>query len=281
MSDRDAAPRTGLRRGFPEDRSALVVYLMAGYPNAEGSLAALRAVAEAGADVIELGVPYGDPLADGPTIREAADAARAASPDGFGLKHTIALAAEFLGGADAAQAPPIALMTYLNPMLTYGLDALARDAAAVGVSGFIVPDLPPDSPMARMWLEPASAAGLDTVFLVAPTSESARVDTVTAASTGFVYVVSSVGVTGERAELPAELADLVGRVKRSREGAVDPAIPVAVGFGVSTPEQAAAVARVADGVVVGSAIVRRQSDPAEVAAFVAELARAVRGRSAG
>ena len=280
MSDHTATPRTGLRRGFPQDRAALVVYLMAGYPNVEGSLAALRAVAEAGADVIELGVPYGDPLADGPTIREAADAARAASPSGFGLKHTIALTSEFLGGRGVDEAPPIALMTYLNPMLTYGLDALARDAAAAGVSGFIVPDLPPDSAMARMWLQAATGAGLDTVFLVAPTSEPARIDTVTAASTGFVYVVSSVGVTGERAELPAELADLVGRVKQSREGNADPTIPVAVGFGVSTPDQAAAVADLADGVVVGSAVVRRQRDPAEVGVFVAELAAAVRGRPA-
>jgi len=280
MPEGVCAPRRGLGRGFPSDRAALVVYLMAGYPDAAGSLAALRAAAVAGADVIELGVPYGDPLADGPTIREAADAARAAAPDGFGLRETVALAAEFTANAGAG-APPIALMTYLNPMLTYGLDALARDAADAGVSGFIVPDLPPDSPFTGRWLRAAEPLGLDTVFLAAPTSTEERLRTIAEASSGFIYVVSSVGVTGERAELPAELAGLVERVSTARAGNRDPRIPVAVGFGVSTPEQAAAVARLADGVVVGSAIVRRQGDPEAMGRFVGELATAVRGQAVG
>ena len=279
MADPTAAPRTGLGRGFPDERAALIVYLMAGYPDKARSLAALCTAAAAGADIIEVGVPYGDPLADGPTIREAADAARAGAPDGFGLRETVALVAEFCAGAESAVLPPIAVMTYLNPMLTYGLDALARDAAQAGISGFIVPDLPPGSPMSRIWLAAASAQGLDTVFLAAPTSTPERLETVAEASSGFIYVVSSVGVTGERAELPTELAELVQRVKAARGSNPDPRIPVAVGFGVSTPEHAAAVAGLADGVVVGSAIVRRQADVAELSGFVASLAAAVRGQT--
>jgi tryptophan synthase alpha chain len=280
MSDAAAFPQ-GLRRGFPADRAALVVYLMAGYPDAARSLDALRVAASAGADVIELGVPYGDPLADGPTIREAADAARAAAPGGFGLKETVGLVREYSASSGSSSAPPIALMTYLNPMLMYGLPALARDAAEAGIAGFIVPDLPSDSPMSTMWRRAAAEHGIDTVFLAAPTSTAERLATVAAASSGFIYVVSSVGVTGERSELPTELADLVARVKRARAGSADPVLPVAVGFGVSTPAQAAAVARLADGVVVGSAIVRRQADPEAMGGFIAELAGAIAGQAAG
>jgi tryptophan synthase alpha chain len=168
--------------------------------------------------------------------------------------------------------PPVALMTYLNPMLRYGLPRLAADAAAAGVGGFIVPDLPPDNPMTRMWLKASRPLRLDTVFLAAPTSTPERMRTVAEASTGFVYVVSSVGVTGERAELAAGLARLVEGVRRwSGE------LPVAVGFGISTPEQAASVAGIADGVIVGSAIVKRQRDPRELGTFVAGLAAAVHG----
>jgi tryptophan synthase alpha chain len=236
---------------------------MAGYPDRAGSLAALRAVAEAGADVIELGVPYADALADGPVIQNAARMARNAE-GGFGLAETVALAAEFLAEA-GRQAPPVALMTYLNPMMRAGLAAVAATARDAGVSGFIVPDMPPES--ARPWL--AVSGGLDTVFLAAPTSTAERLKVVGEASRGFVYCVSSLGVTGERAELPPELADLVARVKAATR------LPVAVGFGVSTSEQAALVARYADGVVVGSAVVRRQHDLEALSSFVRELAEAV------
>jgi len=239
---------------------------MAGYPDRAGALAALHAIADAGADLIELGVPYADPLADGPVIRDAADAARAASPHGFGLAETIELAAGFLGER-GEQAPPLALMTYLNPMMRLGLPAAARAMREAGVSGVIVPDLPPD--MAAMWL--GVAGELDTVFLVAPTSTPERLAKVGEMSRGFVYCVSTTGVTGERAKLPAELADLVARAKKNTR------LPVAVGFGVSTPEQAHLVARVADGVVVGSALVKRQADAEELRTFTAELARAVHG----
>jgi tryptophan synthase alpha chain len=265
------APHRALGHAFSHGRPALVTYLMAGFPDRATSIASVNAAAAAGADLIELGVPYADPLADGPTIVDAANVARQAE-GGFGLAETLALAGELTAPAGMS---PIALMTYLNPMLCYGFPRLAAEAAAAGVGGFIVPDMPPDNPMAARWLAAARPLGLDTVFLAAPTSTPARLQTVAAASTGFVYVVSNVGVTGERGELPAELADLVYRVRAARAGE---APPIAVGFGISTPEQAAAVARLADGVIVGSAIVKRQREPDSVAGFVADLVRAIRTR---
>lgn len=280
MTRVDGGGGTGLARGFRKDRASLVTYLVAGYPDERRSLEALRAVAAAGADVIELGVPYADPVADGPVIVRAAETARAAAPGGFGLAETIALARAFLAEPGADPAPPVALMTYLNPMMRYGLGRLAAEATAAGVSGFIVPDLPPDNPVAAQWLAAAREHGLDTVFLVAPTSTPERIETVVSRSTGFVYVVSSLGVTGERSELPAELDALVSRV-RAAAAARDVPLPVAVGFGVSTPEQAAAVARSADGVIVGSAIVRRQDDPSELGPFIHSLAAAVSDAARG
>jgi tryptophan synthase alpha chain len=165
-------------------------------------------------------------------------------------------------------------MTYLNPMLRFGLTRLATEAAGAGVAGFIVPDLPVDSPFAEKWTAEAHAVGLSTVFLAAPTSTDARLAAVAAGSTGFIYCVSSVGVTGERATLPHDLPELIERVRAARGLS---AVPIAVGFGISTPEQAARVASIADGVVVGSAIVKRQGDADELAAFVSVLAAAVRG----
>ncbi|MDO8963269.1 MAG: tryptophan synthase subunit alpha [Coriobacteriia bacterium] len=262
----------GLARAFGSHGATLVTYLMAGYPDRETSLAAVRAAVAGGAGLIELGVPYGDPLADGPTIVEAAEVARAAE-GGFGLAETLALAAELTAEPGM---PPIALMTYLNPMLRYGLPRLAADAAAAGIGGFIVPDLPPDNPMTKMWRAASAPHDIDTVFLAAPTSTPERMRTVAEASKGFVYLVSSTGVTGERSEVAAGLASLVERL---REWSGD--LPVAVGFGVSTPQQAAEVAVLANGVIVGSAIVKRQRDPEAVGAFVSELAAAVRTAESG
>jgi tryptophan synthase alpha chain len=259
-----------LGHAFSHGHPALITYLMAGFPDRATSLASIGAAAAAGADLIELGVPYADPLADGPVIVDAADVARVAE-GGFGLAETLALAAE-LTARDGGM-PPIALMTYLNPMLRYGFPRLAADAVASGVGGFIVPDMPPGDPMAARWSREAEPLGLETVFLVAPTSTPDRLETITAASRGFVYVVSSVGVTGERCDLPPGLVGLVERTRSSRTTG----IPIAVGFGISTPDQAAAVAQLADGVIVGSAIVKRQTHPTRVAQFVAGLARAVHG----
>jgi tryptophan synthase alpha chain len=236
---------------------------MAGYPDRAASLAALHALADGGSDLIELGVPYADPLADGPTIVSAAEAARSANPGGFGLSETIALVSEFLTARP--DAPPVALMTYLNPLMRMGLPAVAVALREAGVSGVIIPDLPPD--MAGMWL--GVAQGIDTVFLAAPTSTPERLAKVGSMGSGFVYCVSTTGVTGERSELPPDLSALVSRVKSATS------LPVAVGFGVSTPQQAAAVAALADGVVVGSALVRRQGDADDLRSFVEKLAAAV------
>ena len=253
-----------LTAAFAKGRPALVAYVMGGYPDRATSLAALHALTGAGADVIELGIPYADPLADGPVIRAAADAARAAAGGSFGLAETIELAREFLGEA-GEDAPPVVLMGYLNPLMRMGLAKAATAIRDAGVVGVIVPDLPPD--MAGPWL--SVSTGIDTVFLAAPTSTPERLARVGETSHGFVYCVSTTGVTGERSELSPELSELVARVKAATP------LPVAVGFGVSTPAQAALVAHSADGVVIGSAIVRRQADLGDLETFVGELAAAV------
>lgn len=257
-----------LATAFPHGRPALITYLMGGYPDRAGSLEALRVVAKAGTDVIELGVPYADPLADGPVIVKAAEVARA-QEGGFGLAETLDLAAE---AAAIEGMPPIVLMSYLNPLMRMGLPQVIERAADAGVAGFIIPDLPPDNLMATVWKTGASQRGLATIFLAAPTSTPERLVLVGEASSGFVYVVSSLGVTGERSELPAELTDLVSRAKAVTT------LPVAVGFGVSTPGQAATVAAIADGVIVGSALVRRQDDPAALGEVVSAMATAVHER---
>lgn len=265
MADRMYSDRLG--RAFACGHPALVVYLMAGYPDRAGSLAALHAVAQAGADIIEIGVPYSDALADGPIIVRAANAAMQAAPQGFGLTHAIDLAEEFLAGA-GDDAPPVALMTYANPVHHMGYATAAARMRESGISGVIIPDMP--TSVARPWLDVAE--GLDTVFLAAPTSTPERLDEIGRMSGGFVYCVSTTGITGERAELPPELTSVVQRVREQT------ALPVAVGFGISTPGQAAGVACIADGVIVGSAAVRRQDDVRALGDFVSELARAVHGR---
>ncbi|MGV8083037.1 MAG: tryptophan synthase subunit alpha [Coriobacteriia bacterium] len=256
---------SGLACAFGNGCPALIGYVMGGYPDRRASLEALRVLAEAGVDLIELGVPYADPLADGPVIGDAANVARQASPGGFGLAETIDLAGEFLARARGS-APPVALMTYLNPVLRLGMADAASAMRGAGISGIIIPDLPPE--MAASWL--AASQGIDTVFLAAPTSTPERLAKIGAASKGFVYCVSTTGVTGERSELPMELTGYIARVRAATT------LPVAVGFGVSTAQQAADVAKIADGVVVGSAIVRRQGDAAALRRFVQELVCAVR-----
>jgi tryptophan synthase alpha chain len=195
-----------------------------------------------GTDVLELGVPFSDPLADGPVIQRASERA---------LRRGVTLAA-VLDAVRRIRARagelPIVLFSYYNPLLAYGLERLCRDAAAAGVDGALVTDLPPEE--AGEWLPHARSAGLDTIFLAAPTSPEARLRRVCAASRGFVYAVSRTGVTGERAALSDEASPLVARVRAQTN------VPVVLGFGISTPEQVAAAAQVADGAVVGSALVR-------------------------
>ena len=220
---------------------ALVAYVMAGDP----SLAVTRRlVVEAerrGADIIELGVPFSDPLADGPVIQRAGARALAAGT-------TLARVMELCATLRAEVKLPLVLFTYYNPVLAFGLKSFARTAVDAGADGVIVPDLPHEE--AGPLRAEADPAGLDLIYLVAPTSTPARAKTIARQSRGFIYVVSLTGVTGERAALPADLDAQVRTVRAVTTK------PICVGFGVSTPEHAAAVGRVADGVAVGSAIVR-------------------------
>jgi tryptophan synthase alpha chain len=215
-------------------------YMMAGFPDHEASLAIAAAYADAGADLIELGVPFSDPLADGPTIHAAATAALAAGA-------TLDTALEIC--TSVSDRVPVVLMAYANMVLAQGGAAeFSRQAAEAGAAGAIVPDLPLDE--AEAVRDALAGAGLALVPLLAPTTAAERRARICAAATGFVYVVSSVGTTGERERLPAGLAELVTATKADAE------VPVAVGFGIGTPEQAGQVGEIADGVIVGSRLVR-------------------------
>jgi tryptophan synthase alpha chain len=256
------AERIGKARA--EGRAALVAYLPVGYPDVDGSIAAMVAAVEAGADVIEIGVPYSDPGMDGPVIQEAVDVAVRA---GVGMRDVLR-AVEAVAAAGAVPA----VMSYWNPIERYGVDRFATDLAAAGGGGAITPDLIPDE--AAEWLAAAEKHDLDRVFLVAPSSTEARLRSTTAACRGFVYAASTMGVTGTRATVSGAAEQLVARTR-----AVAPDLAVCVGLGVSDGRQAAEVAAFADGVIVGSAYVRellegRGSDG--VRALTADLAQGVR-----
>jgi tryptophan synthase alpha chain len=222
-----------------EGRAALMPYMMAGYPDRETALAVAEAYAES-ADLVELGVPFSDPLADGPTIHAAATAALEAGA-------TLETAMEVCKGI--SERVPVVFMVYSNMVFAHGgAEAFAERALAVGAAGAIVPDLPLEE--AEPVREAFAAVGLALVPLVAPTTPVERRARICDVAQGFVYVVSTVGTTGERDELPAELSDLVAATQAEAE------VPVAVGFGIGTPAQAAQVGEVADGVIVGSRLVR-------------------------
>ncbi len=221
------------------DRPALIPFLMAGDPDLETSARLLRIAAAAG-DILEIGVPFSDPIADGPTIQRAGQRALAR---GTTLRDALTL----VRGLRGDSAAPIVLLTYFNPVVQYGVEHFCRDAHAAGADGIVVPDLPADE--ADALIPPARAAGLDTIFLVAPTTSDARIRLAAERSRGFLYCVSLTGVTGARTQVPPDVEALIGRVKALS------ALPVCVGFGISTPEQAQAIGRLADGVIVGSALV--------------------------
>jgi len=224
-----------------EHKKAFVAFITAGDPSLDRTVEAALAFDDAGVDVLELGVPFSDPLADGPVIQRASDRALRA---GTRLVDVLEAVRRIRARCDL----PLLLFSYFNPLLRYGLDALARDAIAAGADGVLVTDLPPEE--ADGWIAVARGSGLDTVFLAAPTSPDERLRKVAAASRGFVYAVSRTGVTGERDAISGEALPLVRRIQAlTRE-------PVVLGFGLSTPEQVRAAAEVADGVVVGSALVR-------------------------
>ena len=235
-----------------EGRAALMPYMMGGYPDRESSLAIAAAYVDSGADLIELGVPFSDPLADGPTIHAAATDALAA---GATLESTLEIC------RSVAERIPVVLMVYSNMVFAHGGAAeFVRRAAAVGAAGAIVPDLPLDE--ADEVHEALSRAGLALVPLLAPTTPPERRSRICAAAQGFVYVVSTVGTTGERQELPPGLVELVSVTKEAAD------VPVAVGFGIGTPAQVAEVGEIADGVIVGSRLVRAvgEADSASAAA---------------
>jgi tryptophan synthase alpha chain len=248
-------------------RAALVGYLPAGFPSVAGAAEAAVAIAQAGADVIEIGLPYSDPLMDGPVIQEATQRALAGGTHVTDVLRTVETV--------AAAGVPTLVMTYWNPVDHYGVAAFARDLAAAGGAGLITPDLPPEE--AGDWLEAAEACGLDRVFLVAPSSSDARIERITADCRGFVYAASLMGTTGARDSVGAAAAGLVSRVREATS------LPVAVGLGVRDGVQAAEVAGFADGVIVGSAFVQRllaapdaQAGLDSVRDLAAELAAGVR-----
>ncbi len=252
-----------------EDRAAFVTYVMAGDPDYATSLEIVKGLPGAGADVIEIGFPFSDPMAEGPPIQRAA---LRALDKGMTLARTLELVAEFRQGD---QTTPIIMMGYANPLVRWGYDAFARDAAAAGVDGLIAVDIPPEE--ADPLADALDAADLSLIRLATPTSDDARLKIVVRRTSGFVYYVSVAGVTGVKEAEADVVAPHVLRV-RAASG-----LPVSVGFGIKTPERAAAIAKVADGVVVGSALVDEvaaalavnESVTARVLSKVESLAKAI------
>lgn len=224
-----------------QNRAALVTFITAGDPGYSTSLDILKGLPEAGADVIELGMPFTDPMADGPAIQLANIRALG---NGQNLARTLKMVREFRAGNDST---PLVLMGYFNPIHYYGVERFVADAKEAGVDGLIIVDLPPEHN--EDLCQPAQAAGLDFIRLTTPTTDDKRLPTVLAGSSGFVYYVSVAGVTGAGAATLEHVEQAVARLRRHTE------LPVAIGFGIRTPEHAASVARLADGVVVGSALV--------------------------
>jgi tryptophan synthase alpha chain len=253
-------------------RAALVTFIMAGDPDYEHSLAILKALPGAGADLIELGMPFTDPMADGPAIQAAG---LRALKSGQNMKRTLALVREFRGSDSAT---PIVLMGYYNPIYVYGVDKFLADAKSAGVDGLIVVDLPPEEDQ-ELCL-PAREAGLNFIRLATPTTDDKRLPMVLRNTSGFIYYVSITGITGAAAPDSGKVAQAVARIKRHTK------LPVCVGFGVRTAEQARAIAQDADGVVVGSALVEAvrsslDSDGRATAATPQAVADLVRALAAG
>lgn len=251
-----------------EGRSALVGYLPAGFPDVQGGIEAMRTMVESGCDVVEIGLPYSDPVMDGPTIQAAAQQALESGVRTADVLRTV----EAVAGLGA----PVVVMTYWNPVERYGVDRFARDLSASGGSGLVTPDLVPDE--AAEWVAAADEHGLDKIFLVAPSSTDERLAMTAASCRGFVYATAVMGVTGAR-ETSSDLAGpLVSRARAVTD------LPIGVGIGVSSGDQAAEVAGFADGVIVGSAFVRRLLDAgqdrqqglASLAGLTRELADGVR-----
>ena len=256
-----------------EDRGALIPFIEAWDPDAATSAALLRGLPAAGADLIEIGIPFTDPMADGPIVQAAG---KRALRSGVNVRHVLAMVREFRREDDAT---PIVLMGYLNPILSYGVEGFCTDAAAAGVDGLIMVDLPTEE--ADMLVPQAAAHGIDIIRLVAPTTHDDRLPLVLQASSGFIYYVSIIGITGTRSTTAEHLAEAIPRIRRVSD------LPIAVGFGVRSPAQAAEAVRVADAAVVGSALcstiaanVGKPELVRSVLDQVRELAAGVRGARA-
>ncbi len=244
-----------------EGKRAFIPYIMAGYPSAEDTLRFLDILEESGADIVELGVPFTDPLADGPIIQAAS---QEALKEGMSLRRVLTI----VEAIRKKSSIPLVLMTYYNPVFKYGEEALVRDARDAGVNGVIIPDLPPDE--ADSLKAFSKKMGLDTIFLAAPTSTEERLRLIARSSTGFIYYVSITGITGARILLDGSQKAIIERLRLLSDK------PVATGFGVSTPEEARTVAEFSDGVIVGSAIVRRlKGDSSELKSYLREMAEAI------
>jgi tryptophan synthase alpha chain len=257
---------SGLEKTFKklnkEGKKAFIPYIMAGDPSLDKTKDVVLLFEECGADIVELGVPFSDPLADGPTIQRASERAL---KNGVTLRKTIS----FVKDIRQMTQIPIVLMTYFNPVFKYGVENFIKNAKIAGVDGVIIPDLPPDE--AEDFIKLSREAALDTIFLLTPTSTEDRIKKVIKVSKGFIYYVSITGITGTTLLLDGSMEVLISKIKRYTDK------PVAVGFGVSTPEEAAAVARVSDGVIVGSAIVKKlYESPVELRSYIVSLRKAVK-----
>jgi len=245
-----------------EGKKAFIPYVMAGDPDLEKTGEFVRLFEACGADIVEMGVPFSDPLADGPAIQRAAERAL---QNGVTLRKVIAYLKRFSHEIKI----PVVLMTYYNPVFKYGLNLFVSDARDAGVDGIIIPDLPPDE--ADKFISHARKGHLNTIFLLAPTSNDDRIKKVLKASTGFIYYVSITGITGSDLLLDGSMEVLISKIRMYTDK------PIAVGFGVSTPEEASAVARISDGVIVGSAIVKRlQNSPDALKQYLTRLREAIR-----
>lgn len=244
-----------------KEGKAFIPYIMAGYPSLKITKDIVLLFEECGADIVELGVPFTDPLADGPIIQRASESAL---QKGITLKKVIA----FVRDLRQSTQIPLVLMTYYNPVFRYGEEMFAKDAKDAGVDGVIIPDLPPDE--AGNLIRLSRKVSLDTIFLLAPTSTPERIKKVSKASRGFIYYVSVTGITGSKLLLDGSVELSISEIRKFTDK------PIAVGFGVSTPEEALSVSKVSDGVIVGSAIVRRlQSSREDLSGYLVSLREAI------
>jgi tryptophan synthase alpha chain len=241
-------------------RKALIPYIMAGDPSIEATKGFIMDLEKSGADIIELGVPFSDPLADGPTIQRAAERSL---ENGTTLKKVIALVKEVRRHTDI----PLILMTYCNPVFKFGIESFIKQAVSAGVDGVIIPDLIPDE--AAEFTRLAKRHKLDTIFLLAPTSTRDRINKVSHASTGFIYFVSITGITGSRLSISKSMKSTLHAIKETTRK------PVAIGFGVSTPQEASTVSKLAEGVIIGSAIVKLIDKGKSIKPFIRNIRKAI------